>query len=263
MGIGLAQACAYFGLSFICVVDPKATAQNVAILKAYGAMVDLVSEPDPLTGEFLQARINRVRELLRSVPNGWWADQYANRFNAAAYHGMMDEIVRQLHGPPDLIICATGTCGTLRGCADYIRAHGLQTEVWAVDAEGSVIFGQKPKPRLIPGHGASRVPELYAPGLANRCIHVSDLDCVMACRRLMRREAIFSGGSSGAVIAGIGRVMPEIPDGAICVAILADRGERYVDTIYCDQWVKEHFGKEPADLDFLSDGNGLNYTCLR
>src|SRR5262249_7486888 len=61
MGIGLAQACSYLGLRFICVVDPKTTAQNVRLLEAYGAEVDRVTEPDERTGEFLQARLNRVR----------------------------------------------------------------------------------------------------------------------------------------------------------------------------------------------------------
>ena len=51
MGIGLAQVCSYFGLKFICVVDAKTTAQNIRLLKTYGAEVDLVSQPDPNTGE--------------------------------------------------------------------------------------------------------------------------------------------------------------------------------------------------------------------
>src|SRR5215813_2571328 len=58
MGIGLAQACMYFGLRFICVVDPKTTAQNIRLLEAYEAEVDVVREPDVTTGEFLQARLS-------------------------------------------------------------------------------------------------------------------------------------------------------------------------------------------------------------
>src|SRR5262245_27400516 len=67
MGIGLAQVCSSLGLRFICVVDPKTTAQNIRLLEAYGAQVDRVTEPDARTGEFLQARLNRVRELLEST----------------------------------------------------------------------------------------------------------------------------------------------------------------------------------------------------
>src|SRR5262249_52381602 len=78
LGIGLAQACRYFGLRFICVVDPKTTQQNIRILEAYGAEIDMVSTPDPITGEFLQARINRVNALLHIVEDGFWTNQYAN-----------------------------------------------------------------------------------------------------------------------------------------------------------------------------------------
>src|SRR5215204_5735331 len=69
MGIGLAQVCSIYKLRFICVVDPKTTAQNIKLLKAYGAEVDMVEKPDPQTGEFLQARIDRVRFLLDSTAN--------------------------------------------------------------------------------------------------------------------------------------------------------------------------------------------------
>jgi N-(2-amino-2-carboxyethyl)-L-glutamate synthase len=56
LGIGLAQVCCYYGLRFICVVDAKTTLQNIRIIKAYGAEIDLVSEPDPVTGEFVNIR---------------------------------------------------------------------------------------------------------------------------------------------------------------------------------------------------------------
>src|SRR5207237_10793456 len=67
MGIGLAQACSYYGLRFICVVDTKATEQNIRLLRAYGAEVDLVTEPDPSSGELLQARISRIKTLHTTV----------------------------------------------------------------------------------------------------------------------------------------------------------------------------------------------------
>jgi 2,3-diaminopropionate biosynthesis protein SbnA len=248
MGIGLAQACCYFRLPFICVVDMKTTAQNVSILRAYGAKIDMISTPDPVTGEFLQARLNRVRALRESIPNSWWVNQYSNGYAAAAYHSMMDEIVRQLGGAPDYLFCATGTCGTLRGCADYIRNHALKTKIWAVDAVGSVIFGDKRQKRLLPGHGSACVPALFMPGLAERCIHVTDKDCILGCRKLLREEAILVGGSSGAIIAAIEQVREEIERGAVCVAILADRGERYLDTVYSDDWVRENFGNVVVEL---------------
>ena len=243
LGIGLAQACRYLGLRFICVVDSKTTAQNIRILKAYGAEIDVVSKPDPVTGDFLQARINRVQALLQTIEHSFWTNQYANLSNAQAhYRSTMDEIATELEGRIDCLFVATSTCGTLRGCAEYVRDHHLDTNIFAVDAHGSVIFGGQPAKRLIPGHGAARCPELYRPDLANECVLVTDLDCVVGCRRLVQSEAILAGGSSGGVLMAIKQVQERIRRGGTCVAIFHDRGERYLDTIYSDEWVAEHFG---------------------
>jgi len=242
MGIGLAQACMYYGLRFICVVDPKATVQNVRLLKAYGAEVDVVQEPDKRTGEYLQARLNRVKDLLDSTENTFWPNQYSHRYNPIAHYQTMHEVVTQLGGEVDYLFCATSTCGTIRGCAEYAREHKLPTKIFAVDAVGSVIFGGENRKRLIPGHGAAVRPALYQPDVAERCIHVTDLQCVVGCRRLVRDEAILAGGSSGAVLMAIEQIKDEIEPGATCAAIFADKGERYLDTIYCDSWVAEHFG---------------------
>lgn len=242
MGIGLAQACNYLKLPFICVVDPKTTGQNIAILRAYGARIDMVAQPDPATGEFLSARIQRVQELLRQIPDSWWPDQYSNVFNARAHHQTMREICEALGGAPDYLFCATSTCGTLRGCAEYAREQDLHTTIVAVDAVGSVIFGSPARRRLVPGHGAARRPELYQPDLAAACVHVEDSDCVAGCRRLLQSESILAGGSSGAIISAVERSLPQLPPAATVVAVLCDRGERYLDTIYNDAWVRQHFG---------------------
>jgi 2,3-diaminopropionate biosynthesis protein SbnA len=242
MGIGLAQACAYFGLRFICVVDKKTTEQNLGLLRAYGAEVEVVSTLHVRTGEFLLARIERVQSLLGSIANCFWPNQYANIYNALAHRRTMGEILTALDGELDYLFCAASTCGTLRGCAEYVREHQLRTKICAVDAVGSVIFGSPSAKRLIPGHGAAIVPELYQPGLEDRCIHITDLDCVVGCHRLARQEAILAGGSSGGVVSAIELFKEQIAPGSVCVAIFPDRGERYLDTIYSDVWVSKHFG---------------------
>lgn len=242
MGIGLAQVCAYYGLRFICVIDPKTTKSNIEILKTYGAEIEYVSEPDPVTGEFLQARINCVRHLVNSIPNSYWPDQYSNLNNLKAHYVTMREVLTQLGREPEYLFCATSTCGTVRGCAEFVRDNSLKTKVVAVDAVGSVIFGGPPAKRLIPGHGSAVCPNLHRPELVDRCIHVSDFDCVVGCRRLVRQEAIIAGGSSGAILTAIERMKDDIEPGATCVAVFPDRGERYLDTIYSDSWVVTHFG---------------------
>ncbi len=241
MGIGLAQICSYYGLRFICVVDPKTTQQNISILRAYGAEIDLVREPDRETGEFLLARKDRVKYLIGTIEDSFWPDQYSNIYNPIGHYDTLREIVSAL-GRVDYLFCATSTCGTIRGCAEYARQHDLRLKLVAVDAIGSVIFGGQSEKRLIPGHGAAVRPALFEPGLADRCIRVSDLDCVIGCRRLVRREAVLAGGSSGAIITAVESVRGEIAPGSVVVVILADRGERYLDTIFSDEWVMGHFG---------------------
>ncbi|HUD37201.1 MAG TPA: 2,3-diaminopropionate biosynthesis protein SbnA [Streptosporangiaceae bacterium] len=261
LGIGIAQVCRYFRLPFICVVDAKTTEQNIAILRAYQASVEVITEPDPRTGEFLPARLRRVRELVAELPSAYWPNQYANPLNSAAHEQTMAEIVRDVPGAVDYLFCATSSCGTVRGCADYARAHDLATMIVAVDAVGSVIFtDEEPAPRLIPGHGASVRPPLLRPGVADEVVHVSDLDCVVGCRRLLNRESILAGGSSGATVAAVDAMRARIRPGSNCVVVLPDGGDRYLDTIYSDRWVRSHFG-EVTHLWKDTDGHREDFEC--
>lgn len=249
MGIALAQLCRFLGLRFICVVDTRTTALNLQLLRAYGAEVEVVSTPDAETGELLQARIKRAQQIAAENKNSFWVNQYANAFNAAAHWKTMEEIVSSL-GTVDYLFCPASSCGTLRGCADYVRSRDMKsTRIYAVDAVGSVIFGGPKGKRLIPGHGAGLRPALYKADLADKCISVSDLDAVIGCRRLLAREALLAGGSSGATLMAVEQTKHSIPRGANCVAIFPDRGERYLDTIFCDEWVREHFGVSSIDVD--------------
>lgn len=243
LAVGLAQICRYFGFRFICVVDGKTTEQNLAILRAYGAEIEVVTERDELTGEYLPMRLRRVRELVARTPYAFWPNQYANLLNPRAHEKTMREIARALDGRVDYLFCSVSTFGTLRGCADHIREQGMDTTIVAVDAEGSAIFGLESTRRLIPGHGASVVPALMDPTAADRVVHVSDLDCVVACRRLIHREAILAGGSSGATVAALARLRDEIPADSTVALVFPDGGDRYLDTIYSDTWVRRNFGE--------------------
>ncbi|MBZ2409391.1 2,3-diaminopropionate biosynthesis protein SbnA [Streptomyces sp. L06] len=243
LAIGLAQFCCYYGLRFICVVDVRTTEQNLAVLRAYGAEVEVVTEPDPASGEFLPCRLRRVRELAAEIPDAYLPDQYANPHNAAAHHTTMREIDEALKGEVDYVFCAAGTTGTLVGCAAYVREHGLSTSLVAVDAVGSVLFDSPVScSRLIPGHGTSVRPALFDPAAADHVVHVTDLEAVVGCRRLVRREALLAGGSSGAIVSALERTAPVIPAGSTVVLVLPDGGDRYLDTVYSDTWVRHHFG---------------------
>ncbi len=243
-GIGLAQVCAYHGLRFRCLIDPKVTQQNVDILNAYGAEIEMIEHPDPDTGELLPAKLKRINEILAEVDNSFWVDQYASGENSGAhYRSTVKEILRDLDGHMlDYLFVATATCGTIRGCLDYLMDNGYPTKVIAVDALGSQIFSNHKHDRLLPGLGSAICPQLTPTDGVHKIVHVNDIECVVGCRRLARTEAILAGGSSGGVISAVERMSNEIPEGSNVVALLPDRGERYLDTIYSDAWVRENLG---------------------
>lgn len=244
-GVALASICKYFRLPLICVVDERLTPRHASLLRAFGATIDLVTIPDPATGELLPARLNRVKELLEKHRPSFWPNQYSNAANARAHVITCSEIFRQLGHAPSYIFCATGTCGTLRGCADYIRAEGQSTALVAVDAVGSRIFNQPPQRRIIPGLGSAIRPPLVEGIPLERIVHVSEMEAVMGSRRLLNSEAILAGGSSGAAMAALSRCTDILDKPGSVVVILADSGERYLDTIYDDAWVEAHIGAMP------------------
>jgi N-(2-amino-2-carboxyethyl)-L-glutamate synthase len=241
MGIGLAQACSHYGMHLICVVDARTNEANIKIMKAYGAKVERVTKPLTRGGSLLEARLTKVRSLLESIPGSFWPNQYANLANPKAHQKTMGEIDRALEGDVDYLFVAAGTCGTLRGCSEYARSRKMKTRIMAVDAKGSVIFGGPSLPRLVPGHGAAVRPAIFKPGMADEVIYVSDEDCIKGCHALVDQETILAGGSTGAVVSAMHAAALRIPQGSTVVLMCADRGERYMDTIYDEAWVAEHF----------------------
>ncbi|HXH92030.1 MAG TPA: pyridoxal-phosphate dependent enzyme, partial [Thermoanaerobaculia bacterium] len=224
-GVALASVCKFFRLPLICVVDGRMTSQHGNLLRAFGAKIEEVTVPDPLSGELLPARLRRVQELLESHKPSFWPNQYANANNAAAHQITCAEIFQQLGRAPDFIFCATGTCGTIRGCADYIAARGARTQLVAVDAVGSMIFGGPSQRRLIPGLGSAIRPPLIEGVPVERVVHVSEGDAVLGARRLLETEAILGGGSSGAVMSALSKCEDILRQPKTVVAILADSGE--------------------------------------
>ncbi|WP_159884581.1 2,3-diaminopropionate biosynthesis protein SbnA [Paenibacillus puerhi] len=248
LAISLAQLCCRLGLRFICVVDPRTTEQHKRIIRSLRGEIDLVTEPDARTGEFLPARIRRVHELLLTVPNAYWTNQYGNPDNYRAHaETTMAEIAEQL-GPVDYLFCGVSSCGTIRGCMEYIREHRWRTQIVAVDAEGSVIFGGQRGQRRFPGLGAGITPELHREEAADIVVRVTDIDCVRGCRELVKYEAILAGASSGGVVSAVRRLAGSIPADSLCAVILPDRGERYLDTVYDDDWVRRELQVEPESL---------------
>jgi cysteine synthase A len=235
--VGLAALCAVAGLRMIAVIDPRTTPMNVNLLRAYGAEVVMVTSPNPATGEFLPARLEKVRELLAAHPGAFWPDQYTNPAVLEAHvHGTMPEIARQLGRPPDYLYIPVSTCGTLAGCSRFLRLNDWPTRLVAVDVHGSKVFGGSSAwvKRTLPGMGAPFSPPFAAVAEAWRTEYVSEDDCVNGCRDLARANGILAGASSGAVVSAARRVLADAPADSTHVLILPDRGERYLESIFAD-----------------------------
>ncbi|AZM56022.1 2,3-diaminopropionate biosynthesis protein SbnA [Streptomyces sp. WAC 01529] len=254
LGIALAIVAAGRGYSFTCVTDPNVSPQSLAAIKALGAHVVQVEKRDA-NGGYLGTRIAYIRERLAEDSGLVWLNQYANPANPSTHARTTASSVLRNIGRVDQLFVGAGTTGTLMGCVSHFRAHSPHTKITAVDAVGSVTFGGRPQPRRIPGLGTSRTPELCVPESVDEVIHVAEPDAVRMCRRIARERGLLTGGSTGSVLAALAQAAPFIPSGSRVVALSPDMGERYLQTIYHDDWVHETFGRhvlEPLDLDHLT-----------
>jgi 2,3-diaminopropionate biosynthesis protein SbnA len=236
LGIALAMVARVYQLPFTAVVDPKISATNLRLLTLFGAQIEMVHTQDD-QGGYLKTRIERVKQLVQSLPQSLWINQYANALNwQAHYESSGSEIIADLDRPIDCLVAAVSTTGTILGVARRLRHTFPRLKVIAVDAAGSVIFGGPAGPRELPGIGASRVPELLSPQEIDEVIYVNDDESVHGCRELLAHEGILAGGSSGSVIAAIQKLLPSRPRPYRILTLLPDRGERYLDSVYDDSW---------------------------
>lgn len=238
LGVALAMVCRLHGLSFTAVVDPKTTPSNLRLLETFGADVEMVTELDE-AGGYLGTRVERARSLAARTPGTVWVNQYANTRNWRAYYETAgEEIASAVGRGVDYLVAAVSTSGSILGLSRRLREQNPELRVVAVDAVGSVTFGGPSGPREIPGYGASRVPEILEPDEIDQVEYVSDSEAALGCRRLVDSEGILGGGSSGAVVSALTRLLPAMPSGSSILTILPDRGERYLDLIYDDQWLE-------------------------
>jgi len=242
LGIALSLIAASRGLRFVCVTDPRCNPASMRVMRALGAEVLVVSDKDA-NGGYLGGRIQHVRNLCESDERYVWLNQYANRNNwMAHYRGTAPAIDREF---PDLevLFVGAGTTGTLMGCARYFRERRRPVTIVAVDAVGSVTFGGIPERRMVPGLGTSSRPSLVDESFIDDVVHVPEPDTIRTVHALASRGFLF-GGSTGTVVSGASRWLDAKYPGEdpVAVAIAPDLGERYLDSIYEESWVREHFG---------------------
>ncbi len=245
LGVALAMVSAQRGYRFTCVTDPMSSPANRKLIEAYGGRVIVVTERDENDG-FLQTRLRLIRDMLVANPKLIWLNQYANPNNVRAHAETTAPEIFTSFPRVDWLFVGAGTTGTLMGCLRYVRAHAPATRVVAVDTEGSTTFGGPAKRRHIPGLGTSRTPEITILDEIPEVVVVPETETVWMCHRYARRGLLF-GGSTGTVLAGVDRYGAEIAADAVVVAVSADLGERYLDTVYDPDWIADHFGQSFHD----------------
>jgi 2,3-diaminopropionate biosynthesis protein SbnA len=243
LGVALSIICAERGYRFACVVDPNVNTQNVRYMAALGATIIKVTTTDS-NGGFLGSRIACIKSLVAKDPRYIWINQYENPANPAVHAQLAAQSIDRHFPRLDYLFIGAGTCGTLMGCVRHIARARPRTRIIAVDSIGSVTFGLPAGQRYIPGLGSSQNSKLFRHENLHALIAVPEAAAVSACRYLARTHGFLAGGSTGTVIAGLWSSRHWFKPGDVVVAIAPDGGERYLETIYSDDWVTKRFGEE-------------------
>ncbi|MEO0759868.1 MAG: cysteine synthase A [Cyanobacteria bacterium J06648_16] len=227
-GIALAMAAAAKGYRLILTMPETMSSERRAMLRAYGAELELTPGPAGMAG-----CIQRAQAIVESTPDAYMLQQFRNPANPEIHRRTTaEEIWRDTDGQVDFLIAGVGTGGTITGVTEVIKRRRPSFRAIAVEpANSSVLAGGRPGPHKIQGLGAGFVPEVLKRDLIDEVIAVSDDDAITYGRRLAKEEGLLSGISSGAALCAAVQVAkrPE-NDGKTIVMIQPSFGERYLST---------------------------------
>ena len=227
-GIALAMVAAARGYRLILTMPDTMSTERRAMLRAYGAELQLTPG-----NEGMQGALDLARELVSEIPEAYLLQQFDNPANPAVHADTTaEEIWSDTGGEIDALVAGVGTGGTITGCARVLKQRNPDLKVIAVEPAASpVLAGGAPGPHRIQGIGAGFVPSVFDRSLIDEILGVSDQEAMEVGRCLAREEGLLSGVSSGAAVAAALRLgqRPEMA-GKRIVVILASFGERYLST---------------------------------
>jgi len=217
-GIALAMCAAMMGYRMILVMPEHLSVERRQTMAAFGAEIVLT----PKEGGMEMAR--DVAERMRDEGKGMILDQFANPDNPLShYEGTGPEIWRDTQGRITHFVSSMGTTGTIMGCSRYFKEKNPKIQIVGCQpTEGSQIPGIRKWP-------AQYLPKICDWTRVDRVIEVSQSDAEEMTRRLAREEGIFAGISSGGALWAAIQVLREA-ENAVIVAIVCDRGDRYLST---------------------------------
>ena len=217
-GIALAMAAAIRGYRLRLIMPAHMSSERKLAMAAYGAELIQVSREEGMEGA------RDLAEAMQSRGEGTVLKQFGNFDNPLAhYRGTGPEIWRQTRGEVTHFISSMGTTGTIMGVSAFLKEKNPEIQ----------IIGLQPKDgSQIPG--IRRWSEAYRPTIfqsanVDRTIDISQSESELMMRRLAAEEGIFAGVSSGGSVSAALQVNQEV-EGATIVAIVCDRGDRYLST---------------------------------
>ncbi|HAA33170.1 MAG TPA: cysteine synthase A [Cyanobacteria bacterium UBA8553] len=227
-GIALAMVAAAKGYRLILTMPDTMSLERRAMLKAYGAQVELTPGIKGMKGA-----IARAEEIVASTPDAFMPQQFQNSANPKIHRETTaEEIWADTDGEVDFLIAGVGTGGTLTGIAEVIKQRKPSFQAIAIEPVNSpVISGGEPGPHKIQGIGAGFIPQILRTDLIDEVIQVNDEDAMAYGRRLAKEEGLLSGISSGAALCAAIQVAKRQENaGKLIVMIQPSFGERYLST---------------------------------
>lgn len=217
-GIALAMAAAIKGYRLILIMPDNMTEERRAAMRAYGAELVLVSQEASMEGA------RDLADEMQANGEGKVLNQFANQDNPQAHYvGTGPEIWRDTHGEITHFVSAMGTTGTIMGTGRYLKEQNPDIQIIGVQPEeGASIPGIRRWPE-------EYLPEIFDRSAIDREMDVSQPLAEETTRQLAAREGIFAGISSGGAVAAALQLSKEVENATI-VAIICDRGDRYLST---------------------------------
>ncbi|MEU9984295.1 cysteine synthase family protein [Streptomyces sp. NPDC050856] len=238
-GLGLAVIAAERGYTFTAVVDNHACPDKLRGMKAMGT--ELVYVVDDGSEELATAAREELAErMAREDDDAIFTEQHNNPSNAVGYHPVAHELVAALDGRIDQLVGAVGTGGSLCGTAGELSRTVPGVRVIGVEPKGSIAFGGPAHDYYQSGTGTPEGAEIGALvdyDLIDEGVKVGDVEAFATARVLARRTGLLIGGSAGGVVYEALTRMAALPPGTTMVALLNDGGEKYLDTVFDDDWM--------------------------